>query len=259
MQWSKSAEKAVSQVPFFVRKRVRRKVEEEAARKGSQEVRLEHVEACRRRFLTDMESEVQSYQIETCFGSGGCPNRAVVNGSLPGKIEGLLSGKNLKEFLKERVQGPLKMHHELRVSISDCPNACSRPQIVDIGLIGACRPEASGEPCTRCGACLEVCKESAISLPEETDSPVLDLDKCLSCGQCIRACPSGAIKEGLQGYRVLIGGKLGRHPQLGMEIGGIFSEGETILLVERILDYYLKHNTAGERLGAILNREPFRQ
>ena len=32
------------------------------------------------------------------------------------------------------------MHHEFRVSLSACPNACSRPQIVDIGLIGAVTP-----------------------------------------------------------------------------------------------------------------------
>jgi anaerobic sulfite reductase subunit C len=257
MQWSRNAEKAVSKVPFFVRKRVKKKVEEEAARTGAQEVRLEHVETCRKRFLNDMESEVQGYQVESCFGSGGCPNRAVVNEKFSEKVESLLSGKNLKAFLKERVKGPLKMHHELRVSISDCPNACSRPQIVDIGLIGACRPDVTGEPCTRCGACLEICRENAIALPETMGSPVLDFGKCLCCGQCSRVCPSGALNEGSRGYRILIGGKLGRHPQLGKELNGIHSEEETLQIIERILDHYLTHNIAGERLGVILDRKPF--
>jgi dissimilatory sulfite reductase (desulfoviridin) alpha/beta subunit len=42
--------------------------------------------------------------------------------------------------LKKIVRGSLRIHHEFRISISDCPNACSRPQITDIGLIGACHP-----------------------------------------------------------------------------------------------------------------------
>ena len=60
----------------------------------------------------------------------------------------LLESENLKEFLKERVKGPLKLHHEFRVSVSDCPNACSRPQIVDLGLIGALRPGPGEGACT---------------------------------------------------------------------------------------------------------------
>jgi anaerobic sulfite reductase subunit C len=259
MQWSKDAEKAVSKVPFFVRKRVKKKIEEEAALKGAQEVQIEHVETCRKRFLNDMESEIQGYQVESCFGTGGCPNRVVANGNFAERVEGRLKNKNVKAFLKQRVQGSLKMHHELRVSISECPNACSRPQIVDIGLIGACRPDATGEPCTQCGSCLEVCKENAVGLPKKTAGPVIDYEKCLYCGHCSKVCPSGALREGLRGYRILVGGKLGRHPQLGKELSGIHPEEEAILIVERTIDHYLKHNLAGERLGVILNRVNFDQ
>jgi dissimilatory sulfite reductase (desulfoviridin) alpha/beta subunit len=70
------------------------------------------------------------------------------------------------KFLKERVGGHLRMHTEFRISISDCPNACSRPQIVDVGLIGACRPEVTGEDCTLCGECRQICRENAISLKQ---------------------------------------------------------------------------------------------
>ena len=64
----------------------------------------------------------------------------------------------------------MKMHHEFRVSISDCPNACSRPQIADLGLIGARRPRVTDETCSQCGACVEVCREEAISLREGNPS-----------------------------------------------------------------------------------------
>ena len=137
MQPTKDAEQAVGKVPFFVRKRVKKRVEEEAARSGSSVITLEHVKTCQKRFLNQMEEEVKGFQVEPCFGSTGCPNRAVAMTPSPKKVEALLARKNLKSFLKEGAQGPLKMHHEIRVSISECPNACSRPQISDIGLIGA--------------------------------------------------------------------------------------------------------------------------
>jgi anaerobic sulfite reductase subunit C len=254
MNWTEEAEQAVAKVPFFVRKRVKKRVEEEALRQGAGAVSLENVQACQRRFLQNMEEEVKGYQVDSCFGPGGCPNRAVEGNDLAGKVEDLLSRRNLREFLKRRVNGPLKMHHEFRASISDCPNACSRPQIVDLGIIGACRPALSDELCTGCGACVEACQEGAVQLPEDAAMPTLDYCRCVLCGKCLHVCPSGTLVEGGKGYRVLVGGKLGRHPQLAKELEGIYGEEGVLVLVERCLDLYLQHNQAGERFAEILKR-----
>jgi len=43
MEWTRQAQEAVSKIPFFVRDRVKRRVEEEAARCGAREVNLDHV------------------------------------------------------------------------------------------------------------------------------------------------------------------------------------------------------------------------
>ena len=254
MKWTKEAEDAVSRVPFFVRKRVKRRVEEEALKQESKQVNIEHVRTCQKRYLNNMEEDVAGFQVETCFGPSGCPNRAVDDEGIAARIEELLSGKNLRLFLKEKVKGPLKMHHEFRVSISDCPNACSRPQIADIGLIGAAKPESSDAPCTGCGACVEACRERAIDLKAAETVPVIDYNKCLACGKCCKVCPSGALREGQRGWRILIGGKLGRHPRLGMELEGIFPKDKALAVVERCIDHYMAVTSEGERFGDVIDR-----
>jgi dissimilatory sulfite reductase (desulfoviridin) alpha/beta subunit len=254
MKWTKEAEEAVAKVPFFVRKRVGRRVEEEAAGSGSRIVTIEHVTTCKKRFLGNMEEEVQGCRVESCFGPTGCPNRAVKDDDLANKMEEILSRKDLKAFLKQKVSGPLKIHHEFQVTIADCPNACSRPQIADVGIIGVCLPATTEEPCSGCGACVDVCREGAISLGENGMTPDVDCDKCLSCGQCIAVCPTGTIGESKRGYRILVGGKLGRHPQLGKELAGIFTKEETLQVIEACIDYYMTHNRSGERFGEVVNR-----
>ena len=70
--------------------------------------------------------------------------------------------------------------------------------------------------------------------------PVVDYSRCLACGQCIRECPSGSLRKGAQGYRVLLGGKLGRHPRLGEELPGVYSGKEVLKLLGSCLDHYTK-------------------
>jgi dissimilatory sulfite reductase (desulfoviridin) alpha/beta subunit len=252
MKWTEDANEAISKVPFFVRKRVRKRVEEEAVRSGASTVTLEHVKTCQKRFLNQMEEEVKGFQVEACFGPTGCPNRAVSFDDFPKKVEALLAGRNLKSFLKEKAQGPLKLHHEFRVSISECPNACSRPQIADLGLIGARSPQISVEPCIQCGACVEICREGAIILAGKW--PVLNLEKCVACGQCLPACPTRTLQEEKRGFRIQVGGKLGRHPRLAEELPGIHDPEETLRIIGKCLDFYHSHCRKGERLGEILSR-----
>lgn len=250
MKWNKQAEAALRKVPFFVRQRVRQRVEREAEMAKAREVTVEHVNRCRQRFLGNMEEEVQGFQVETCFGPEGCPNSVGPDPDLARRIKAHLATLDLKRELKKRVTGPLKMHHEFRVTLSDCPNACSRPQIADVGLIGALRLKVTTEPCIGCGDCVKICQEKAINGNE----PTIDPDRCLACGQCLRACPTGTLAAGGSGYRILVGGKLGRHPRLGRELPGIFTAEEALETVKRCAAHFLKHNRAGERFGEILDR-----
>ncbi len=255
MEWTEEAKGTLNRVPFFVRKRVKKRIEEEACRCRAEKVTLEHVRTCKKRFLEKMEDEVKGFQVESCFGSNGCPNRVVNRDDLRSELEKRLTRRNLKAYLKTKVNGPLKLHHEFRISFSDCPNACSQPQIADIGIIGARRPRVSEKTCSKCGACADTCREHAISLSDKEDAPVIDFDKCLSCGKCITVCPTGTLEENLTGYRILLGGKLGRHPRLGTELPGIYGFKETLRVVDLCLDHYQRYCTAGERFAEVLELE----
>lgn len=253
MDWTPEAEAAVRKVPFFVRKKVRAKVEKEAVAAGKKVVSLADVEAAQARFLSKMSSEVKGYRLETCFGQGGCPNPANSAESLFEKINALLEKADLLSFLKQRISGDLKFHHEFKVTLAECPNACSQPQIKDIGIIGAAIPTVTLEECTLCEECVQTCPEECVSINGQQGTPDIDWECCLKCGQCIRVCPTGTIGAQSRGFRVQLGGKLGRHPRLAKELDGIFSEDEVLAIVEQCIKFYKEKSKHGERFAELLN------
>jgi anaerobic sulfite reductase subunit C len=257
MQWSAEAETAIKKVPFFVRKRVRARVEDEARKAGLTLITLAEVKATQQRYLSGMAAEVKGYQFDTCFGPSGCPNRIDAGPGLDQRIEALLREADLLSLLRERVGPDLKFHHELRVTLADCPNACSQPQIKDIGIIAACRPRLGAEECSGCDACAQTCHEAAVRIDPALPRPLIDLARCCACGQCVRVCPTGTIEESAKGYRVLLGGKLGRHPQLARELPGIYADDTVEAIVQACLTIYRTRSTKGERLGALLTPTDF--
>ena len=255
LKWTSGAEKLMGKIPFFVRKRVRKKVEEAARRQGVSTVTESFVALLQKRFMNAMEEEVKGFSIETCFGPSGCPNRAIQEDRVAAEVEKVLDSKDLKAFLKKKVEGPLKLHHEFRVAVADCPNCCSRPQICDVGLVGASKPKITDEPCRRCNACVEACPDGAVHLDDSMEAPQIDFDLCLACGKCIRVCPTGTIAEAEKGYRLLVGGKLGRHPHLADELPGIHSLNEVLAMVDRCVSFYMAHLKKGERFGEVIEKE----
>jgi dissimilatory sulfite reductase (desulfoviridin) alpha/beta subunit len=257
MKWTAEAENAIKKVPFFVRNKVRARVEKEAQENGKSEITIHEVNASRKRFLSGMESDVKGYQLDICFGPSGCPNQANPGEGLMKKIESLLIKADLLSFLKAHVDGELKYHHEFRISLADCPNACSQVQIKDIGIIGACFPAVTDKECTRCEACISACREDAVFLRETDETPVFDLNRCVACGKCVQACPTGTLAEGKKGYRVQLGGKLGRHPKLARELPGIYSENEVLQIVSDCIAIYKRRSRHGDRFAEIFSDADF--
>ena len=259
MEWTPEAKAALQHVPFFVRKRVRSRVEKEATGGGKKRIALADVKATQARYLSGMHADIKGYQLDTCFGPSGCPNRAVVSDQLLARVETAIKAADLLSFLKTRVAGDLKFHHEFRVTLADCPNACSQPQIKDVGIIGAAVPETTNEACSQCKACVDSCPEQAIALAAESRPPGIDTGRCLNCGQCIRACPTGTIAEARRGFRVQLGGRLGRHPRLARELPGIFSEDQVLEILQDCLKLYKERSLHGERFSQLFQDRDFEE
>ncbi len=252
MRWEPEAEALLKRVPFFVRGRVKKKVEEFVRSQGKQVVTAEEMLAARKALREKTASVEEGFLVEGCFGATGCPNAVTNSLELLERLEEVLRQEDLTAFLRERVGGPLKHHHQFRVALSECPNACSQVQIRDLALIGQAEIVLSPENCSFCGECEKICEEGAIKLTDE--GPQLEESLCLKCAACVRACPTGALSLGSQGYRVLVGGKLGRHPRLASELVSFASPEEIPVLLQRILRVYKRYNQHGERLGTIIQR-----
>ncbi|MDY6824133.1 MAG: 4Fe-4S dicluster domain-containing protein [Thermodesulfobacteriota bacterium] len=251
MEWTSEAEAEIRKVPFFVRKKVKARVERDAAEEGKKRVTIDEVIATRNRFLKNMASEIKGYQVDTCFSRGACPHRANDAGRLAERIETLLKQADILNFLKAAVGEGLKFHHELRVAIAECPNACAQPQVKDIGIIGACVPEITDVECSDCGVCVEVCKDDAVHLDDKGLQPVIDPGACLLCGECAKVCPTGTITEGQKAWRVMLGGKLGRHPRLARELPALFNDDQVVDIVNRCITFYKNNSPEGKRFAEL--------
>ena len=197
--------------------------------------------------------EIKGWRVETCKGpKQGCANRAAPDDALAADLDDVFLQHDFGVGLRALVGGALKHRHEFSVAIADCPNACSRPQIADLGLIGAAEPNLTNDQCHQCMGCVHACREGAVVHPGLL--PLINYDRCVRCGSCCRVCLSGTLQVGRRGWRVLLGGKLGRHPRLGVELGGILSHAGVLAAAGCCIEFYLRNARAGERLGDLLQR-----
>jgi dissimilatory sulfite reductase (desulfoviridin) alpha/beta subunit len=265
LSWEKDAERALKKVPFFVRPLVRRKVEERVMKANCERVTLLDFQAAAARFQSVMagrpESElrhmmpapnqpgVEMVIVEACHNKlSNCPNPLIDTEVWKQAVEDWARKNNISEKLRGRVKGDTIYHyHKFHVSISGCPNACSRPQIAEAGMTGFAKPEVDAEKCDDCGICAEVCPDRAITVNH--NPPVFDLNKCLGCLKCRDICPEGCIQLAEPGVRAMMGGKLGRRPHLAEVIAEAQTPDDSIAILDQAVKDYLANGRAEERFS----------
>ena len=204
---------------------------------------------------------VKAWDILSCRGVLGTNCRFTMgcNETFPDKLEKVMEQTGWDAFLRNQVTGPLLNHHTFKVAISGCPTGCSRPHVADVGIIRAKQPALIPDTCSHCGLCGRICPDKAITY--DKGEPVFDLDKCMKCGMCMEKCPERAIKAEKDGYRVLIGGKLGRQPRLASDLGGIFCEDQVLAILAECVFYYMEQYRPKLRFGTVVEEhyEPLMQ
>jgi dissimilatory sulfite reductase (desulfoviridin) alpha/beta subunit len=196
--------------------------------------------------------ENPGYKLEHCRKN--CTKAAQGWSELYQELEQTLNELNLMLTLEERFN-TVNFHHIPKIVLAGCPNGCSQPQIRDIGISGYATPKITDNPCSGCQACINFCLEKALTW--ENEEVILDPTLCVSCGDCIRACSTGKIESGEVGWVFHLGGRLGRHPQLGRISGREHSKEAVIVRIKKILEDYIENGLPEERLSRFLSRHPF--
>ena len=204
------------------------------------------------------------FSVRVCGAAGGCP---MAVGDVIAARDAMLEelhARRVADVVRAKAHGPLLAHHRCKVSISGCPNSCSQPQIADFGMVAREVPAFDQSLCISCGACVDACDEAALHLDggagvsagaaATEDLLVLDRDLCVGCGACVRVCPTGALVTGESGWRVMAGGRLGRHPRLARDLAMCTDLADARARLGRLVRLWEQEGLPDERIGAMLER-----
>jgi anaerobic sulfite reductase subunit C len=183
-----------------------------------------------------------------------CPNPFIKPLEWKAAIEEWAESNDISRQLREMVKRKkVLLHNIFHVSISCCPNCCSRPQIADFGLVGSIIPIFEPTDCKKCGSCSEICPDGAINY--DGGLPWFNMDTCNGCNKCMLACPKKCISLSDPEIKVMAGGKLGRVAHLADVIGEVKKPNEAVTILSKIMDEYLKEGLPNERFANYWARE----
>ena len=152
----------------------------------------------------------------------------------------------------------VNLPHKFKIAVGGCPNNCVKPNLNDLGVIGARVPAINLDKCKSCKKCAveAVCPVGAAKLVDGT--MVVDYDKCINCGRCIEKCYFKAMDTQKQGYKVYVGGRWGKQISHGKLLGKIFTdEAEIMKTIEKAILFFRENGNFGERFAVTVERVGF--
>lgn len=169
-----------------------------------------------------------------------------------------LSEKIHKAFYEGYRQ--VKLPHKFKIAVGGCPNNCVKPELNDVGIVGQLVPNYDKEGCKGCKKCAieKVCPMGAAKVSDGVLG--INQDICTHCGRCVGNCRFDAIPDGMNGYKMYIGGRWGKNISHGKPLGKIFeSESEVMKAVEKCILLFREKGQPGERFAQTIERIGFEQ
>lgn len=174
---------------------------------------------------------------------------------------GLIDTFSLSEEIHERFYKgyhDVKLPHKFKIGVGGCPNNCVKPDINDLGIIGARVPEIDYEKCRGCAKCAVEAACPMKTAHVENGKITKDESVCNSCGRCIAKCPFGAFENFTDGCRIYIGGRWGKKVARGRALSKLFTSREEVLdTVERAICFFRDEGETGERFADTIERLGF--
>lgn len=176
-------------------------------------------------------------------------------GALLAQLRQAVETSGWPRFLHEHTGGVVRRHEAFSISLAGCGNACSNPHIADVGFVAVWRPETDKNRCAGSQACagkdgatpcVSACPEGLVTLFK--GKPVIDRKTCLDCGRCVKACPALAL-SGPRGWRIYLGGCLGRRPRLALPLPGVFPDSALPALLVGGLKLHMEYYRPNARFS----------
>ena len=148
--------------------------------------------------------------------------------------------------------------HKFKIAVGGCPNNCVKPNLNDLGIVGARAPHYDMEACKGCKKCQmeQSCPIQAAKLVDK--KLVIDWDACNNCGRCVGKCPFHCNDEGTYGYKVYVGGRWGKKVAHGQLLDKFFTSKEEVLdVVEKAILLFRSEGQSGERFADTIQRIGF--
>ena len=152
----------------------------------------------------------------------------------------------------------VSLPHKFKIAVGGCPNNCVKPDLNDLGIVGARVPGYDPEKCKGCKKCqLETaCPIHAAKLVE--GKLVIDPNLCNSCGRCVGKCPFHCNDQGDYGWKVYVGGRWGKRVAHGRMLDKVFTDKAEVLdVVEKAILLFRDQGKSGERFADTIERIGF--
>lgn len=175
---------------------------------------------------------------------------------------GLYDTYALSEEIHERFfkgYNSVALPHKFKIATGGCPNNCVKPDLNDLGIIGARVPQYHADQCRSCKKCQieETCPIHAATRGVD-GKLVINEELCNHCGRCVGKCPFHCNDEGVYGYKVYVGGRWGKKVAHGKMLGKIFTEKQEVLdTVEKAILLFRSEGNPGERFADTIERIGF--